>query len=345
MGRTWWEAVSCTLGSCIIIIHIVALIFLKISKYSNRHKNQVLIITSLSIRELTGTVLLIGYFLFTYFELLVMADIAFCFTKTFTPISFHFIMILLAIDTFLVFYLKLKYSLYFSPWKVRKIILCFVLHSLLTTVTFVVLISLQTITLLQMFDVLYILCLILDVGCIFLTVQTYIFQVYRRHLNFKKTSQISGGKDRFKILMPTLIIATFILFNIIPNIINANYSHEIYSFDKKIVQVALIIFGIGWLVNPLIRIFCSSCSDNFKKFKKEKRRISLLRNKHEVEMKKIRKWLKEIKFFITGSIEIQRIDLSPWDGVYCHCMFFLLHIRYLHKAVDHFTYKKGSSHQ
>ena len=120
MGQTWWETISCTLGSSIIIIHIVALIFLKISKYSNRHKNQVLIITSLSILELTGTVLLIGYFLFTYFELLVMADIAFCFTKTFTPFSFHFIMIFLTIDTFLVFYLNLKYSLYFSFSNIRK---------------------------------------------------------------------------------------------------------------------------------------------------------------------------------------------------------------------------------
>ena len=90
MGQTWWETISCTLGSSIIIIHIVALIFLKISKYSNRHKNQVLIITSLSILELTGTVLLIGYFLFTYFELLVMADIAFRFYKNIYTVQFSF---------------------------------------------------------------------------------------------------------------------------------------------------------------------------------------------------------------------------------------------------------------
>ena len=159
-------------------------------------------------------------------------------------------------------------------------ILCFVLLCLLTTVTFAVLISVQTITWLQMYDV----------GYIFLTVGTYsfIFEVYRRHLNFKKTSQISRGKDWFKILMPTLIIETFILFNIIPNIINASCRHEIYSFYKTIVQVALIIYGIGCLVDPLMYIFCSSCSDNFKKFKKKNRRLRLLHNKHQVEMKKIR---------------------------------------------------------
>ena len=291
MGRPWWEIVNYTLSSCIIITHIVGLIFLKRSKYSSRHKNQVLIITSLSICELTGTVLGISYGLFTYFESLVLAEIILCFTEIFITFNFYFIMILLTIDRFLVFYLKLKYSLYFSPSKVWKIILWLALLCLLTTAIFAVLIPLQTITWLQIYDVLYVLYLIFDVGYIFLTIGTYsfIFQVYRRHLKFKKTSQISGKKNRFKILIPTLIIATFILFNIIPNIINASYRHEIQSFDKTIIQVALIIYRIGWLVDPLIYIFCSSCSDNFKKFKKKKRRISLLHNKHQVEMKKIRK--------------------------------------------------------
>lgn len=291
MGRPWWEIVNYTLSSCIIIIHIVGLIFLKRSKYSSRHKNQVLIITSLSLCELTGTVLGISYGLFTYFESIVMAEIILCFTEIFITFNFYFIMILLTIDRFLVFYLKLKYSLYFSPSKVWKIILWLALLCLLTTAIFAILIPLETITWLQIYDVLYVLYLIFDVGYIFLTIGTYsfIFQVYRRHLKFKKTSQISGKKNRFKILIPTLIIATFILFNIIPNIINASYRHEIQSFDKTIIQVALIIYRIGWLVDPLIYIFCSSCSDNFKKFKKKKRRISLLHNKHQVEMKKIRK--------------------------------------------------------
>ena len=291
MGRPWWEIVNYTLSSCIIIIHIVGLTFLKRSKYSSRHKNQVLIITSLSICELTGTVLGISYGLFTYFESLVLAEIILCFTEIFITFNFYFIMILLTIDRFLVFYLKLKYSLYFSPSKVSKIILWLALLCLLTTAIFAILIPLETITWLQIYDVLYVLYLIFDVGYIFLTIGTYsfIFQVYRRHLKFKKTSQISGEKNRFKILIPTLIIATFILFNIIPNIINASYRHEIQSFDKTIIQVALIIYRIGWLVDPLIYIFCSSCSDNFKKFKKKKRRISLLHNKHQVEMEKIRK--------------------------------------------------------
>ena len=291
MGRPWWEIVNYTLSSCIIIIYIVGLIFLKRSKYSSRHKNQVLIITSLSICELTGTVLGISYGLFTYFESLVLAEIILCFTEIFITFNFYFIMILLTIDRFLVFYLKLKYSLYFSPSKVSKIILWLALLCLLTTAIFAILIPLETITWLQIYDVLYVLYLIFDVGYIFLTIGTYsfIFQVYRRHLKFKKTSQISGEKNRFKILIPTLIIATFILFNIIPNIINASYRHEIQSFDKTIIQVALIIYRIGWLVDPLIYIFCSSCSDNFKKFKKKKRRISLLHNKHQVEMEKIRK--------------------------------------------------------
>ena len=266
MGLPLWEIVDYALSSCIIIIHVVALIFLKRSKYSKKHKNQVLIIISLSICELIGTVLGISYGLFTYFESLVMVEITLCFTGIFITFNFYFIMILLTVDRFLVFYLKLKYLLYFSPSKVWEIILCFALLCLLTIVTFAVLIPLQTITWLQVYDVLYVLYLIYDVGYIFLTAGTcsFIFQVCRRHLKFKKTSQISGKKDRFKILIPTLIIATFILFNIMPNIINASYRHEIKCFDKTVIQVAFIFYRIGWLVDPPIYIFCSSCSDNSK---------------------------------------------------------------------------------
>ena len=167
MRRHQWAIVDYALSSCVIIIHIVGLIFLK---HSNRHKNQMLIIT------------------------------------------------------------------FIPPSKVFKIVICLALLCPLTTVTFAVLIPLQTITWLQVYDVLYVLYLILDIGYIFLAAGTYsfIFQIYRRHLKFKKTSQISGKKDQFKLLIPTLIIATFILFNIIPNTINASYRHEIQSFDKTI---------------------------------------------------------------------------------------------------------------
>ena len=237
MRRPQWAIVDYALSSCVIIIHIVGLIFLKRSKHSNRHKNQMLIITSLSIYELTGAVLSISYRLFTYFDSLVMAEITLCFTGILIMFNFYFIMILLTVDRFLVFHLELKYSLYFTPSKVFKIIICLALLCLLTTVAFAVLIPLQTITWLQVYDVLYVLYLILDIGYIFIAAGTYsfIFQIYRRHLKLKKTSQISGKKDRFKLLIPTLIIATFILLDIIPNIINASYRHKIQSFDKTII--------------------------------------------------------------------------------------------------------------
>ena len=57
-----------------------------------------------------------------------------------------------------------------------------------------------------------------------------------------------------KKIIPTLIVATYILFNIISNIINTNHRSETESFKEAVTQVAFIFYKIGWLFDPLIYI-------------------------------------------------------------------------------------------
>ena len=97
MALEWNYILEYTLHSCIMVIHIVALIFLRRSRCSNRYKNQRIIITSLCICELIGTVLFISYRIFECSVSLLVANITLCFALVFAVPIYYFIMVLLTI--------------------------------------------------------------------------------------------------------------------------------------------------------------------------------------------------------------------------------------------------------
>lgn len=269
MGWNWFLVVDHILLSCVIVIHIVALILLRRSKHSNKYKNQIIIITALCVCELTGATLLIGFSIFYYFVSSLVADIILCFKLIFILMNYYFVMVLLTLDRFLVFYLNFRYQSHVSPSKTYKMISFVALICLIISITFAVLISAKTIILSQLYVALYIMYLLFDVGYIGLTIGTYfyIFKVFRRQLKFKKTSQVARKKDQFNLTVPTSIIGSFIIFNIIPNILIASHQDDFESLDSPVVQVAFIFYRIGWLIHPVIYIFFSSCSKDTKEVK------------------------------------------------------------------------------
>ena len=269
MGWGWYYIVEYCFLPSIVVVHIAALVFLRRTKCSKRYKNQVIIITTLCIFELTGAALIISYDIFDYFVSSFVADIILCFIEIFIVFSYYFTMVLLTVDRFLVFYLNVSYQLYVSSSKTKKLIIFVSIAFLLTSVVFAVLISMHTITWSQFYGTQFLLCLVFDIGYIFFVIGVYsfIYRTYRGRLKFRKNTKTDKKKDHFKILIPTLIVATYIIFNIIPNIINTNYRYEIETFKKTVIQVAFLFYRIGWLVDPLIYIFLSSCSRNTKKSK------------------------------------------------------------------------------
>ena len=194
-----------TLHSCIIVIHIVTLIFLRRSRCSNRYKNQMIIITCLCICELSEAVLFISYHIFECFISLLVANIILCFTLVFAVSIYYFIMVLLTIDRFLVSYLKFKYHFYFASSKILKLIFAAASASFLISTLLARLTSMQIISWFQVENKIFLVYLVFDVGYIFLVIGTYsfIFKVYRSQRKFRKTTKSTNKKDSFKLLVPT----------------------------------------------------------------------------------------------------------------------------------------------
>ena len=75
MGWGWYYIVEYVLLPCIVANHIAGLVFLRRTKDSKRYKNQVIIVTTLCIFELTGTALIISHDIFDYLVSSFVADI------------------------------------------------------------------------------------------------------------------------------------------------------------------------------------------------------------------------------------------------------------------------------
>ena len=96
---------------------------------------------------------------------------------------------------------------------------------------------------------------------------------------FRDKVNTPNKKDHFKLFhnLPTLIMATYIIFNIIPNIINTNYRYETEIYGKTVIQVAYPFYRIGCLIDPVIYIFVSSCFQNRKNILNKKYTNSKIR--------------------------------------------------------------------
>ena len=69
----------------------------------------------------------------------------------------------------------------------------------------------------------------------------------------KKIKQ--NNKENFKLLVPTLIIVTFILFSCVPYLVNS--FHQLCNVEVKntIFYVLGVFYRIGWSVDPIIHIY------------------------------------------------------------------------------------------
>ena len=258
----WFNIVDFSLLSAIVFIQAVALVFLVKSRRKRGNRNQRTIITALCVCELVGALFTITSYLFEFYVSLLATDIIFCFENIFTMLNYYFIMALLTIDRLLVFYLNIRYASRFNFKKLLKLIFSVVTISFVTTITILILIALRERTWQQFESVIYIMFLSFDIGYIILAIvtYTYIFIVYRRHLKLKKDTLGGNNKEHFKLLVPSLIIGTFVIFFILPDFLNVTYRYNLIIYSNDLVTyVATILYRIGWIVDPLIYIFYSNC--------------------------------------------------------------------------------------
>ena len=225
----WFNIVDFSLLSAIVFTQTVALVFLWISRRKRRNRNQRTIITALCVCELAGALFTIFSYLLEFYVSLLATDILFCFENIFTMLNYYFIMTLLTIDRLLVFYLNIRYASRFNFKKLLKLLFSGATISFVTTITILILIALRKRTWQQFENVIYIMFLSFDIAYILLAIvtYTYIFVVYKRHLKLKKNIQGSNGKKHFKLLVPTLIIGTFFIFFILPDVLNVTYRYNL----------------------------------------------------------------------------------------------------------------------
>lgn len=259
----WLDYVGYSLIVLIIICQVVALILLHIDKHIGRNRNPLYLIKALLFFEM-GTHFFYGACFLIGIEKKIVLITLNVFAKSFISLTYIVIMTLLVLDRFLAFYLNIKYLVICTKTRIKKveialISIIFVLSTLLVTLAFVEIIDLKSTIVVLMkisvvFDLIYItLCI---------TTYIYIFIVFKRQTKVRKMSSKLG--ERFKLLVPSLIIATFIFFIIIPDIV------DLFSNYRYISTIAEILYSIGFLCDPIIYVCNYKCAT--RKLKQSKRR-------------------------------------------------------------------------
>ena len=63
------------------------------------------------------------------------------------------------------------------------------------------------------------------------------------------------NNERFKLLIPSLIVATFIIFNIIPDFFLTAVNDQIIQVSKTVKEIPFIFYRLGRMADAFIYIF------------------------------------------------------------------------------------------
>ena len=273
-----FEFVEPLLLSLVVITNSMALIFLKRNTHGYRNKNQIKIITVLCVYELLGGLLAILYDVVernvtSKFIASKLLDVIMCLTDIFIALNYYFIMVLLTVDRFLAIYLNIKYQFYLPSKKIIRLVTIVSMTLLAFAVTAAVLIVFNKMNRLYHWNMLYVLYVVIDISYIALviSVYVYIFRVFKRQK--KLQTNRASDSDSFKLLIPSLLIVTFIIFSIIPDLFLTGAYYQIYYVSDIMHKIPFIFFRLGHIADPLIYIF----GFNFKRGSLKRRKSSQLK--------------------------------------------------------------------
>ena len=174
---------------------------------------------------------------------------------TFFRFTHYSIMALLTIDWFLVFHLNIKYNAMWSPTKLLKTLTCIYIIAFFIFICSVYLIVSRLINWIYFANILFLPYLIWDVLCAVLVIGMYFytFRKYKEHMEMNKGRKSKAiNQEDFKLLVPTLIIVTFILFSCVPDLVNSFIQFYNVEVKDTVFYVLRVFYRIGWLVDPII---------------------------------------------------------------------------------------------
>ena len=255
------------LSILVVIFHIISVTLLLKTKVSNLNDSQKYLLISLCMTEL-----LLG-FCSAIVQIIRLLDIKnaipfpiYNFQMTTLYFLYCSVMILITIERFLEFYLNIKYRIYWSP---KKTLAAITLVATSSVSVFLCTVLVKNYNQLDFIKV-YLMYVYPAMEFMFMVAATATyFMIYNKILEIKRQKKrlekqiernssipsiVHHKKKRiFGIYLPSLIIITFIFFNIIPNLtINiVFYVRREYRFHK----IMIILYHLGWLSDPMIYIF------------------------------------------------------------------------------------------
>ena len=261
MGQLFLLATALAINCLVIIVHALALILLRRYKQHHLSGNQVDLLIALFFTELAYGFVDSGYkisFLLDHGMFTIATILFWVISVTTIILMYMMIMILITLDRFLIFYCNVKYAFYWSKNKNRCVL---ILLGILSTMSFAPALTValenpvyigRTLVryIYPLFEFVFIIVALLTYSYIFLRCRHSIMP------NVRTNKNVRDGKSnsRFKLLVPSLIIFTYLVFMIVPNTFKLFYSVRVTSLDE-VVEVSYIFIPLGFLVDPIIYIF------------------------------------------------------------------------------------------
>ena len=246
----------------VIIVHALALTLLRSYKQHHLSGNQVDLLIALSVTELAYGFVDTGYKISLLLEhgiFGIARNIFWVFSITTIILMYMMIMILITLDRFLIFYCNIKYAFYWSKNKNRCLLILFGIPSTMSFAPALT-VALQNPVYVGRTLVRYIYPPFEFVFIIVaLLTYSYIFLRHRDSIIIPKVRKDKNARDgesnsRFKLLVPSLIILTCLVFMIVPNTSKLFYSIGVTRSDE-VLEVSYIFTPLGFLVDPIIYMF------------------------------------------------------------------------------------------
>lgn len=260
----WLLLSAIILDLVVIFVHVIAIRMLISVKTSNVRGSQKLLLLVLCVTELTFSILDInnkGLHLLEYTE---YRYIWWMFSISSAVIMYMFVMTLITIDRFMDIYLNIKYDIHWYAKRTKIALTAAFVVSLLSGIPAVI-VGLEDPCKVFKFLSLYVYPVLEGIFVVIaLFTYFYIIKQVQKHkkISRKIENQLrenhiipfqKPSRNRFRIYVPTLIIITFILFTIGPNVIKFFYFLNIIQ-NHYISHIAYLLIPVGFIADPLIYI-------------------------------------------------------------------------------------------
>ena len=259
----WFYIFDFSWCTIVLIVHINTLILLYRRKNYSRNKNQIYSLIALCHTEsmFAVKIILFGIAATTETSVVLANDFILWFGRflhLYAIILYYFFMILLTLDRFMIFYFNMRYSFYCTARTMLKSIYTIALVSLIFSLVLVASSNLKEKKYQNIQELLTYVYVFLDIFYILLVAVTYTY-IFTKLRQQRKLIEIAGStirnsNEQFKLTVPTLIIATYILFSVLPNVLFFCITLNFLKASPTLIRIAYLMYRFAMLADPLIYV-------------------------------------------------------------------------------------------